>query len=113
MLDISWDGYLFTQPDSSFYFAQLQLDFAKEKGQKKHIAKALNTQGVSFYMQGNYTKAIDYYTKSLKIREEIGDKKGIASSLNNIGGILLCSRRLCQNHRLLYPKRENSRRDRR
>jgi hypothetical protein len=29
-------------------------------------------------------KAIDYHTK---IKEEIGDKKGIASSLNNIGNI--------------------------
>ena len=28
-----------------------------------------------------------YYTKCLKIKEEIGDKKGIASSLNNIGNI--------------------------
>ncbi|MFT5779324.1 MAG: hypothetical protein ACI837_002281 [Crocinitomicaceae bacterium] len=50
MQQISWDGYLFTQPDSAFYFAQLQLDFAKEKGQKEHIATALSVQGTSFYL---------------------------------------------------------------
>jgi tetratricopeptide (TPR) repeat protein len=82
---ISWKGYLFNQPDSAFYFAQLQFDFAKEKGQKKYMAYALNTQGVSFYLQGNYTKAIHYYTQSLKIHEELGNKKGIPSALNNIG----------------------------
>jgi len=31
------------------------------------------------------TKAVDYYHKSLKIFEEIGDKKGMAYCLNNIG----------------------------
>ena len=37
--------------------------------------------------QGDIPKALEYYHKSLKIREEIGDKKGIANSLNNIGYI--------------------------
>lgn len=31
---ISWEGYLFTHPDSAFYFAQLMYDFAKEKREK-------------------------------------------------------------------------------
>lgn len=83
--DLAWDGYLFSQPDSAFYFAQLQYNFAKSKGQKKQMALSLKTQGVSFYYQGDYTSAIDYYTRSLTIQEEIGDKKGMASSLNNIG----------------------------
>jgi pentatricopeptide repeat protein len=82
---ISWDGYLFSQPDSAFYFAQLQLDFAKEKGQKKYMANALNTQGISSAIQGDYAIAMDYYTQSLKIHEELGNKKGIAKSLNSIG----------------------------
>ena len=51
------------------------------------MASALHIQGVSFYFRGDYTRAIDYYTRSLKIKEEIGDKKGIATSLNNIGNI--------------------------
>jgi hypothetical protein len=59
--DINWEGYLFTQPDSAFYFAQLRLDFAKEKGQKKHIASALYVQGISFFLQGDYDKSMDYY----------------------------------------------------
>ncbi|MBC7862053.1 MAG: tetratricopeptide repeat protein, partial [Bacteroidia bacterium] len=36
---------------------------------------------------GNVAKAIDSYTQSLKLREEISDKKGIATTLNNLGAI--------------------------
>jgi signal transduction histidine kinase/CheY-like chemotaxis protein len=78
-------GYLYSQPDSAFYFSQLQYDFAKSKGLKKQMAKALNVQGVSSQIQGDYTSAIDYYTRSLTIHEEIKNKKGIAGTLNNIG----------------------------
>jgi len=35
--------------------------------------------------QGDILKALEYYSKSLKLREEIGDKRGTANSLNNIG----------------------------
>ena len=87
MKQISWGGYLFTQPDSAFIFAQLQYDFAKEKDLKKYMAVALNTQGVSFAIRGNSIKAIDYFNQGLQIKKGIGDKAGIASSLNNIGNI--------------------------
>ena len=35
--------------------------------------------------KGDYDKALDYYGRSLKIKEEIGDKAGIGYSLNSIG----------------------------
>ena len=31
MKSIAWDGYLFSQPDSAFYFAQKGYDFARSK----------------------------------------------------------------------------------
>ena len=85
MHKISWNGYLFSQPDSAFYFAQLEYDFALKVDNKKYMAQALNTQGISFAIRGNYEKAIEYYEMSLEIREEIGDKKAMGSSYNNIG----------------------------
>ena len=84
---IAWDGYLFSNPDSAFYFAQMHYDYAIKVGDKKNMARALKTQGVSFNIKGNYDKALEYYEKSLKISEEIGDKKGMGSSYNNIGNI--------------------------
>jgi len=85
--DLAWDGYIYSQPDSAFFFAQLQYDFAKNKGLKKRVAQALDVQGISFWIQGNYDSALDYYNRGLLIKEEMGNKKGIAVTLNNIGGI--------------------------
>lgn len=85
MQEICTDWYLFSQPDSAFYFAQLQYNFALEKGEKLAMAEALNTQGISYNIRGDFAKSLDYYKSSLKISEEIGDQKGIARSLGNIG----------------------------
>ena len=73
--ELAWEGYLFTFPDSAFYFAQLHYDFAKDKGLSKEMAVARNTQGTAFYMTGDYAKAIDHYYQSLKIKERINDFK--------------------------------------
>lgn len=84
---LAWDGFLFTDPDSAFYYAQLQYDFARTKGFTREMAVARNTQGTAFYMSGNYARAIDYYYQSLTIKEKLKDHKGIAATLNNIGMI--------------------------
>jgi len=87
MHKIAVDGYLYSKPDSAFYFAQLQYDLAESVNNKKQMSTALNTQGASFYYRGDYVKSIYYFTESLKIQEVIGNNKGIAQSLNNIGAI--------------------------
>jgi adenylate cyclase len=43
--------------------------------------------GSVYLFQGNYTKALDYTTRGLKIDEKIGDQSGIAVALGNIGSI--------------------------
>lgn len=50
-------------------------------------ANALNNIGYVYKQQGNLTKALEWYNKSLKIREQIGDNHGIANSINNIARI--------------------------
>jgi class 3 adenylate cyclase/tetratricopeptide (TPR) repeat protein len=85
--EFTWGGYLFTQPDSAFYFAELQYEFAKRKNLKKYMAEALNTQGVSYGIRGISPKALEYFQKSLPLREELGDLKGMANTNNNIGMI--------------------------
>jgi tetratricopeptide (TPR) repeat protein len=84
---VIWKQYLFNQPDSAFYLAQLQYNFANEKGLKKQMSRALNTQGVSFVIRGNYNKAINYFNQNLKLSKEINDKLGIAKVLNNFGAV--------------------------
>ena len=84
---IAWDGYIYSQPDSSFYYAQKQYEFAKKAGRKKEAALALNTQGAALDNKGDFINAIEYYQKSLNLRKEVGDKQGTAATLNNIGTI--------------------------
>lgn len=84
-----WDGFLFNKPDTAFTLAEDLVAFAKTKQYPIAEAEAYNIQGVSFWFKANYPQAVNYYERSLKIREEIGDKKGIAASLFNIGNIYL------------------------
>jgi serine phosphatase RsbU (regulator of sigma subunit) len=86
--DIAWE-YLYTNPDSAFILGKEELEMARAKKLKNWESKSLNTVGASFQVRGNYTKAIEYYLESLKIREEMGDKKGVAASLANIGSIYI------------------------
>ena len=82
-----WEKYLYVYPDSTFYYAQMQYDYAKSKGLKKQMASALNSQGVSHYIKGENDLAVEFYNRSLKLQEEIGNTNGVASSYSNIAMI--------------------------
>lgn len=86
---IAWDGYLFSQPDSAFYFAKIEYDFAKKSELNYYMAEALNTMGSSFWIRADYNNALIYFKKSLDIHEKLNNKRSIASVLGNIGSINL------------------------
>lgn len=81
----AWDGYLFTQPDSAFYFEQIRFEYAQKQGLKKQMSSALNTQAISFAIRSDNSKALEYYERSLKISTEIRDQLAIGNTLSNIG----------------------------
>lgn len=83
--EIAWNGYLFRKPDSAFYFAQIEYEFAQNKSLNKYMANALNTQGVSYCNRDDYQKAIIYFKKSLNLRKKGEHKSEIGSSLGNLG----------------------------
>ena len=67
---------------------------------KRAIASCYSDMGVVYYDQavhekdetlraGLFEQALKEHLVSLKIKEEVGDKAGIANSCNNIGGILI------------------------
>ena len=62
--EIIQDRYIFSKPDSAFYFAQMQYDLAEVNGRKIYMAAALNIQGVSFAIRGIHMKAIECYSQS-------------------------------------------------
>ena len=82
---IAWGGYLFSDPDSAYHFAQLEYDFASERGLRRYMAQALNVQAVSFHIRGDLEQALDHYQRSQALFEEAGGWSGAASVLSNIG----------------------------
>jgi tetratricopeptide (TPR) repeat protein len=43
--------------------------------------------GLVYESQGDYNNALDYYSKSLKLRQELADRAGEAASLNDVGKV--------------------------
>lgn len=78
-------GYLQTRPDSASYYADQLYEMAGKLHSRKYQAAALNVHGASYSLRGNNKQAIAYFTRSLKIMEDLNDQKGISSCLNNIG----------------------------
>ncbi|MGD0278498.1 MAG: tetratricopeptide repeat protein [Smithella sp.] len=60
---------------------------SKKKEYTREQARALNDIGLVCKTQGDLSGALENINASLKIREEIDDKIGIAISLNNIGSV--------------------------
>ena len=85
--DYIWDGFMFSNSDTAFILAQNLLRFGDELPYVAAKIKAYNLMGVANYLRSDYPKALDYFQRSLKIKEDIGDKKGSASIINNIGNI--------------------------
>lgn len=85
---ISWST-IFSNPDSGFVLAQIEYNFAKEKGLKKRMAKALTTLGSSFYMKSEFDTAVFYFKQSASIQNEIEDRIGLNATLNNIANVCL------------------------
>ena len=80
---------LSANPDTVFYYAQLQYDLAEANGLKYWMSDALSKQGGVFLRRNDHQKAKEYYTESLALAEEIGNKKQIAKNFFNLGTIPL------------------------
>lgn len=101
-----WEAYLFYNPDSAYYLAQILHDYAEEKGAKIFIGRAYATQGVSFAIVNEVDSAIVYYQKAMAVFNEIDYKKGMGSILNNLG-LIYHSRGDLQNALAIYLKAKN------
>jgi signal transduction histidine kinase len=87
MEKITWNGYLFSNPDTAYILAQEIIDLAEIKKNEKWKAKGLYIQGVTFNVSGSLEKALDYYQQSAKLSKIINDFQGMANSFGSIGRI--------------------------
>jgi tetratricopeptide (TPR) repeat protein len=76
-----------------FYRQQAQLYeqvIAGSQREQDCHRKSLNRLGLCYYSLGQYEKAIAYHQQSLEIKEEIGDRQGVAKSLGHLGTCYFC-----------------------
>lgn len=63
------------------------LELSKDSTRSR--ASALNTIASTYYLTGDYSRALEYYLQTLKINRQLGLDTGIARSLNNISNIFM------------------------
>ncbi|MFT5723479.1 MAG: adenylate cyclase [Bacteroidia bacterium] len=83
--DYIWDGFLYSKPDSATLLMQNLLKFGEQNQNGRAKSLAYNLMGVSSWLKSNYPEALGYYQRSLNISQEIGFKRGSASTSTNIG----------------------------
>ena len=77
-------GFLISNPDTVLILAEELHSFAQKSGYLKAKATAYNLEGISYYFKSDYPSALINYDRSLKINEEIDDRKGVSKSLSNM-----------------------------
>jgi tetratricopeptide (TPR) repeat protein len=84
LFEIIKQGYIMEYTDSAFHFIHLLEEFSTKKSLPKHLGNALHLKGVANYLKGNYVVAKIEYNKSLLIKKDINDLKGISTTLSNL-----------------------------
>ncbi len=91
---IGWEYFIKGNYKDALLYSNEALDLAQKivmpggiGGFKKGKGAALNDLGLIYMYTGNYPKALDHFLKSLKIAEELSNKRGMTFVLNNIGVI--------------------------
>lgn len=83
---IGFEFYYLRQFRKAIFYAKRALPAYQEGKKRKYEAAALHNIGAA-YVSINKRKALKYYEKSLKIKQEIGDIYGEVSTLGNIACI--------------------------
>src|SRR5262249_56292235 len=65
----------------------LTSQLAERLGDAARTAKALNELGVGYGTEANYGKALEYFQKSLRLVEQLGDENRALDLLINIGNV--------------------------
>jgi tetratricopeptide (TPR) repeat protein len=68
-------------------WAETGLARVRAKGNRKVEGALLNNIGEVYRSLGQGERALDYFNRALPIREEVGDRAGVAHTLNNIGEV--------------------------
>jgi len=76
-----------TEPQSTVQYASEARRLADSANYQVGLAEAYRNVGLGYYMQGEYTKALENWESSMRIYEMLGDEEGIANILSNRGSV--------------------------
>ncbi|MBK6626992.1 MAG: tetratricopeptide repeat protein [Flavobacteriales bacterium] len=82
--DLIWENHMDGQPDSAIALAQDLLTFSKTCTNLSWRATVMNTMGSAFTQGSRGVLALGYFAEAARLRNELRDFKGVASSLNNM-----------------------------
>ena len=86
LTELSW-AYRSVNPELGVQRGLEALDQIYKLGDKSLEAECLLYIGVSYFTQNKLENAMDYFLQSMKIKQDLGDREGIAAILNNLGNI--------------------------
>jgi signal transduction histidine kinase len=84
MLDLAQE-YRKTDPDRALTLAHDAEDAARSLGDNAGISMAFTSTGITYAQNGSWVRALNYFLKALKLKEDLGDQQGMAALLSNIG----------------------------
>lgn len=85
LYDMAMEGYLYSQPDSARYFGEVLLAAAQEHQSPEYQADALALIGSSYYLQGRFNKAVEFYSEFGEVSEQHGLRERWIKSKVNTG----------------------------
>jgi tetratricopeptide (TPR) repeat protein len=86
-LDELTRSYMHINPDSGRKLAEQVIELGTRINNKYWIARGANEIGIYCEDQGNIADALVNYDRSMKLFQEVGDKKGMCSELTNMGNL--------------------------
>ena len=84
-----WRDYLFSNPDSGYFYGDLMYRFSKLKNEKQGMLNAFNIQAISLTIRGMNQKALSLYKQAEGIAVELNDKELLARMLSNKGIVMI------------------------
>ena len=84
MLDLAQE-YRRHDPEKALALSQEAEDLSRRISDKPGLAMAFTSSGITYAQQGAWVRALNYFLKSVQLKEELQDQQGMAALLSNIG----------------------------
>ena len=84
-----WRGYMFSNPDSAIILSHTMRAFGEQKLYPRAVFAAYDLLGTAYQNLGDFLKAKEYATKTLRLAEKNNDRRSIAFSSNNLASAYL------------------------